>query len=187
MEHLRPMAPAAAFAEHPGVTEPTDLAATLTRELLRLYGGILTELRARDIVRSENSPVGDYAEHLCAVAFGLRLENNSSIGWDGIDAEGVRYQVKGRRLTSWSSSRQLGAIRGLAEGLPAPFDVLVGVLFDADMAVMKAALLPIDVVRGRASLSKHVNGWRFMLTDNVWSLEGVRDVTEEIRAAETKL
>lgn len=61
-----------------------------TADLLALYGSILTVLRARGIVRSENSPVGDYAEYLASRAFGLTLTTNSAIGYDGIDAAGLR-------------------------------------------------------------------------------------------------
>ena len=115
------------------------LAASSTPELLALYGSILTVLRERGVTRSENSPVGDYAEHLASLAFGLTLINNSAIGYDGVDAEGVRYQVKGRRITRWNQSRHLSAIRGLAAD-GAPFDVLLGILFDGEFRVWRAPL-----------------------------------------------
>ncbi len=158
------------------------IAASSTRELLALYGSILTVLRERGITRSENSPVGDYAEHLASIAFGLRLVNNSSIGYDGVDVEGVRYQVKSRRITSRNPSRQLSTIRGLAADGD-PFNLLLGILFDGGFAVWRAALVPISVVRLRAKRQEHVNGWRLMLTEPVWALPGVIDVTERVRAA----
>lgn len=159
------------------------LATSTTSELLALYGGILSQLRERGIVRSENSPVGDYAEHLAARAFGLTLVNNSAIGYDGVDGAGVRYQIKGRRITKWNPSRQLSAIRGLEPGLGDPFDVLAGILFDGDFIVTRAALIPISVVRLRTNRQDHVNAWRLMLTDSVWLLAGVEDVTEKVRVA----
>lgn len=154
-----------------------------TPELLAQYGQILTILRERGITRTEDSPVGGYAEYLAKLAFGLELTTNSAIGHDGIDAAGVRYQVKGRRITVWSRARQVSAIRGLGEGLPDPFDFLVGILFNADMSVMRAALVPLAVVRAHSRLQPHVNGWRFHLRDAIWSETGVRDVTDEIRIA----
>jgi hypothetical protein len=159
------------------------LATRGTPELLSQYGRILTILRERGITRTEDSPVGGYAEHLASLAFGLTLTANSKNGYDGIDAEGARYQVKGRRMTRWNRSRQLSAFRGLAEGQPAPFDLLAGILFNADMSVMRAALVPLATVRQLSKLQAHVNGWRFMLRDSVWDLFGVVDVTEEIRGA----
>jgi hypothetical protein len=154
-----------------------------TPELLAQYGAILTILRERGITRTEDSPVGGYAEYLAALAFGLDPTKNSAVGYDGTDARGGRYQVKGRRITRWSRSRQVSAIRGLGEGLPDPFDLLVGILFNADMSVMRAALVPVSVVRANSKLQAHVNGWRFYLRDALWSLQGVREVTDEIRAA----
>ena len=161
----------------------TGLGDRSTRDLLRLYGRILTELRGREIIRSENAPVGDYAEYLVARAFGLRLVANSSIGYDAVGADGVRYQVKGRRITPWNRSRQLGAIRGLA-GETDPFDALIAVLFDAEMAVTKAVQIPIAVVRATSREQRHVNGWRLVLTDPVLAGPEIRDVTAEVQAAE---
>ena len=173
----------------PAASQPTQvpdanpLAGSSTSELLRLYGSILTALRTRGIDRSENSPVGDYAEHLASRAFDLTLTTNSAIGYDGVDAAGVRYQVKGRRITPWNRSRQLGAIRGLGPTSSDPFDVLVGVLFNGDFTVLRAALIPVSVVRTNAKAQPHVNGWRLMLTDGVWLLPDVVDATEQVRAA----
>jgi uncharacterized protein DUF6998 len=159
--------------------DPDRLATRSTRDLLRLYGSVLTQLRARGIVRSENSPVGDYAEYLAARAFGLTLVVNSGIGYDGIDANGIKYQVKARRMTPWNKSRQLGAIRGLGTGAD-PFDQLVAILFEPEFGIQRAALMPIRVVRSMAKRHEYVNAWRFMLTDAIWKLPGVQDVTSWI-------
>lgn len=159
------------------------LAELSTPRLLAQYGEILAILRARGITRTEDSPVGGYAEHLAARAFGLSLNGNSSSGYDGLDDAGIRYQVKGRRITRWNPSRQLSAIRGLGEGSPDPFDQLIGILFNGDFTILRAAMVPLGVVRSQARLQAHVNGWRFMLTDAIWTLPGVRDVTKEIATA----
>jgi hypothetical protein len=157
------------------------VAGASTRDLLRQYGRILSDLRARGVIRSENSPVGDYAEFLAAKALGLTLVSNSSIGYDGTDANGVRYQVKGRRITRWNRSPQLGAIRGLAG--PDPFDVLVAVMFDEEMAVTKAITMPISAVKAAARAQAHVNGWRLNLTQAVLARDDIEDVTALIQAA----
>jgi hypothetical protein len=109
--------------------------------------------------------------------------SNSSIGYDGVDTAGVRYQVKGRRITRWNPSRQVSAIRGLPPGAADPFDLLAGILFEGDMSVRRAALIPIAVIRLRVARQDHVNAWRFMLTDAIWTVPGVVDVTERVRAA----
>ena len=161
----------------------TSLDGLSTPELLTHYGEILTILRERGVTRTEDSPVGGYAEYLASLAFGLKLSTNSAIGHDGVDAARVRYQVKGRRITRWNPSRQVSAIRGLGPGVPDPFDFLIGILFNADMSVMRAALVPLANVRAHSKLQPHVNGWRFHLRDAIWSEPGVQDVTDAIRTA----
>lgn len=86
-------------------------------------------------------------------------------------------------MTPWNRSRQLGAIRGLGLDQGDPFDVLSGILFNGDFTILRAALVPPSVVRAHAKPQAHVNGWRFMLTEAVWELPGVIDVTEPVRVA----
>jgi hypothetical protein len=167
---------------------PTDqgtLRTTSVEALLADYAGILDELLHRGVIRSTNQPLGDYAEYLVAAALGLALAGNSTSGFDAIGPDGVRYQVKSRRLTAKNTSRQLGFMRGM-DAQDDPFDVLVGILFGADFRVERAALVPIAVVRTRAVWVKHVNAWRMMLTDAVWEIPGVSDITDAIRAAATR-
>ena len=42
-------------------------------ELMNMYAEILAELNSRNVVRTYNSPVGDYAEWLVAEKLGLIL------------------------------------------------------------------------------------------------------------------
>jgi len=153
------------------------------RELLILHSGVIEELRSRHIVRTSNSPVGDYAELLFSTAFGWQLAANSSAGFDAKSKEGVRYQIKSRRVTPWNPSRQLGGLRRLPERT---FDVLACVLFDTKYRVMKALLLPHAVVSTIAKRVDHTNSWRVIADDKVWLLDGARDVTAEVsRASES--
>lgn len=149
-------------------------------ELLAGHGIILDELRRREVVRSANSPLSDYAELLFCNAFGWHRENNSAAGHDATDRDGLRYQVKGRRLTRHNKSRQMSAIRNLDSG---PFDYLAGVLVDENFLVVRAALVPLAVVRARATHVDHTNSARFLLRDDVWGDVGVKDVTSELRSA----
>lgn len=150
------------------------------RALLQAHAAILDELRTREIVRTGNAPLGDFAEHLFARAFSWRLAPNSASGHDATDAAGLRFQIKCRRLRNGApGERQLSVIRALPER---KFDYLAAVLFAPDFHVSKAALIPHAVVTSRASHIPHVNGWRFILDDVVWSLPGVRDVTASLAA-----
>ncbi len=159
-----------------------DLAEAGPEDLLALYAKIIDELIDRKVVRSSNNPVADYSEYLTARAFGLTLVANANIGFDAISADDVRYQVKARRLTSRNGSRQLGFIRGLDKEED-PFDLLLGILFNSDFTVLRAALIPIEVIRANAARVDYVNGWRFILRESVWDLPGVEDASDSIRAA----
>lgn len=55
------------------------------------------KLNQRKIVRTYNSPVGDYAEWLVSEKLGCALEHNSKKGHDTYDPKtGFRYQIKSR-------------------------------------------------------------------------------------------
>lgn len=148
--------------------------------LLRLYGEVLDELRARQVVRSSNNPVADYAEHLCCQAFGWTAHGNSHRGDDAVGMNGSRYQIKARRLTRFNASRQVSALRGLEE---ARFDFLAGIVFREDFIVERAALVPHETVLANARYVESW-GWRFRLADSLWRVEGVIDVTRELREAQ---
>ena len=169
-------------------TEPPHeeplLARASIRELLTLHAEVMEELRRREVVRTSNSPVGDYAELLFATAFGWELENSSAAGHDATDRDGVRYQIKSRRLTKQNGSRQLSFLRRLPEK---KFDYLAAVLFDARYRVQRAIILPHEGLEAQCRYSRHANGWLFRLEDKCWSTPGARDVTEEVRAVAAKI
>jgi hypothetical protein len=52
---------------------------------------------------------------------------------------------------------------------------------------LRGAILPYEVVQPRATYVDSVTAWRFMLRDSVWELDGVVDVTDELRAAEAAI
>jgi hypothetical protein len=148
-------------------------------ELLALHAKVADELRTRGITRSANSPTGDLAEYLFCKAFDWKQAGNSQANVDAIGPDGLRYQIKGRRITRFNSSRQLSAMRNL---VGAHFDFLAGVLFNEDYSVLRAALIPHAVALERASFVEHTNSHRFLLRDDIWNAPGVRDVTIEVRA-----
>ena len=158
---------------------PEHLQGMSVQDLLVLHSQVGDELRNRKIVRTGNNPIGDYAEHLFAQAFGWTLQLNSASGHDA-EKDGVRYQIKSRRMTAKSTSRQLGAIRRLPDKT---FDVLAAVLFDSRFNVLKAILIPHDLVLQHAKRVEHTNSWRLMLEDRWWNTPGIQDVTDVIRSA----
>ena len=148
-------------------------------QLLALHAKLGDELRDRGITRSSNNPTGDLAEYLFCKAFGWTQAGNSHANVDAVSSDGRRYQIKGRRLTRHNKSRQLSAIRDLQGG---HFDFLAGVLFNEDYTVLRAALIPHAVAMDRAKFVEHTNSHKFMLCDDIWSADGVRDVTQQLQA-----
>jgi hypothetical protein len=47
-----------------------DLSLFSNAGLFSFYRAILSELKSRGVIRTENAPVGDYAEYLVAIALG---------------------------------------------------------------------------------------------------------------------
>lgn len=156
-----------------------DITHLPTNELLVLHAGVADELRSKGVTRSLNNPTGDLAEHLFCEAFTWNQAGKSNPNIDAVGTDGTRYQIKGRRLTRYNHSRQLGAIRDLKG---AHFDFLAGVLFSEDYSVLRAAIIPFAVVKERASFVERTNSHRFLLRDDVWDATGVRDVSDELRA-----
>ena len=150
-------------------------------QLLAQYAALIEELRRRGITRSSNNPVGDYTELLCEKALSLRTADKSTKGYDATDSRGARYQIKGRRLTRHSDSRQLGVLRDLNSE---PFDYLVGVLFTEEFRVFRACHLPISQLPDNSKYVERTNSWRFLLRDSVWSLPGAVDLTARLTKAQ---
>ena len=147
-------------------------------ELLSTHSAVLEELRRRNVVRSKNNPTGDYAEWLVSAKLGLQLQPKSAKGYDAIDSSGVRYQIKGRRVTADNPSRQLGVIRNL-EGND--FDVLIAVVFDAAWEVVAAARMPRELVAEVSAFRHHVNGHVIHLRSSLLRNARVEDVTALLR------
>lgn len=150
-----------------------ELSEMKENQLLRLHAAIIDELKNREVVRTKNNPVGDYTEWLVLRALNLTLANNSASGYDGIDEKGIRYQIKGRRITAENKSRQLSAIRKLNEK---GFDYLVGVVFDQQYSVIDAVIVPHEVVGEYASYRAHVNAHILHLRGAILQDSRVRDI-----------
>lgn len=158
---------------------PVDLKAFTDLDLLQLHAAVLEELRTRGVCRTSNNPVADYTEWLVAKKLGLRLDGNSRTGFDGTAEDGLRYQIKGRRITPHNRSTQLSAIRNLAGR---QFDFLLAVMFDADFSIMYAAKIPHDLVAKLARFQQHTNSHVFLFRRNVLQEPGVVDVTLQLGA-----
>lgn len=159
----------------------SDLRELSTAELLDLDSRFMEELRERGVLRSSNNPTGDVAEYLCCTAFGWALAPNSEKHFDATGQDGIKFQIKARRVTRHSNSRQLGALRDLDK---IGFDHLAGVLFNENYTVLRAAIIPHQQILNGSKFVARTNSWRFFLRDEVWRWPGVKDVTEILKGFE---
>ncbi|MCG8102745.1 MAG: hypothetical protein N0C91_10180 [Candidatus Thiodiazotropha endolucinida] len=146
-------------------------------ELLQLQASVINELKARGVVRTKNNSLGDYTEWLVAKSIGLELANNSAAGYDATDSDGIRYQIKGRRVTPENPSRQLGAILNLDEK---DFDFLAAVVFDEHYSILDAVIVPHELVGEYGSYRKHVNAHVLHLRGAILDDVRVKDFREQI-------
>jgi hypothetical protein len=136
-----------------------------------LQADATNELRRRQIVRTQNNPLGDYTEWLVAKSLNLDLANNSKAGYDAIDSNGVKIQIKGRRITSKNKSTQLNAIRNLQEK---DFDELIAVIYDEHFNINEAVSIPHAVIAEHATYRKHVNAHILIIKGPVLSDPSVK-------------
>ncbi|HGM5492136.1 TPA: hypothetical protein ACKP1B_003816 [Serratia fonticola] len=155
------------------------LASLSNLELLSLHAGVLTQLRSRGVIRTSNNPVGDYAEWLVSKALGMTLLNNSSAGVDAIDSDGMKVQIKARRVTLDNPSRQLGALRNYEA---AEFDYLIAVIFDESYNILDAYKIPHAVIGDYAKHRKHVNAHIVILSGEILSNPRVISIKEHLLA-----
>lgn len=129
------------------------------RQVLALWASTMSELKLRGILRSDNTPTGDYAEWVVSEALGMLLEAKSKTGFDATDTNGLRYQIKARRLMTPKTPRHLSVLRNLDGD---PFDFLIIVLFGPTFDVLECWQVPIEVVRKHATYIAYVNAHRLI-------------------------
>lgn len=148
-------------------------------DLLSLHSGILAVLRSRNVIRTKNNPVGDYAEWLVSQALDMTLLSNSSPGADAIDTDGLRVQIKARRVTPQNPSRQLSALRNYEA---ADFDYLVAVIFDENYSILDAYKIPHEVIRDYARHSNYVNAHLVNLNGAILTDPRITSIKEHLNA-----
>lgn len=147
-------------------------------QLLSHYTLILDELRTRGVIRTANSPIGDYAEWLVSKQLGLLLVTNSTSGYDAVDSIGTKYQIKSRRITPRNKSTQLSAIRNL---MSRDFDYLIVVVFNSQIEVEKVVKIPHEIINKYAKYRNHVNAHILYLRENIINDPLTEDITRQFR------
>lgn len=170
---------ATAWAKRPPMR---DLRQMPVSELLSLNAATTKELRDREVLRSANNPVADFAEYMFCSTFGWKQAPPSEKGYDATDRNGRRFQIKGRRIISSNKSRQLSAIRSFDT-----FDLLAVLLFSEDYRVHRAALMPNEIVKSKSRFQSRTRSFIFEARDDVWGISDVVDVTSQLRKQWDKL
>ena len=137
------------------MTKMLELESMNESELLELYSELMEELRRREVLRTSNNPVADYAEKVAVNVMKLHRAGKEERGYDALDTKGNKYQIKGRRITRHNNSRQLGVIRNLDEKL---FDFLIAVIFKEKFQVLEIWKIPYKFVKENSKWSEHQNG-----------------------------
>ena len=156
-----------------------DLTKLSPTELLRTHAQIIDELMHRQIVRTKNNPIGDYTEWLVCNTLRLEIERNSKASYDGTDASGLRYQIKGRRIIERGAPAQFSVIRNLED---AGFDFLIAVVFDADYRVRYALQIAHQHVDQIATFRAHQNGHIPILRETDIRNADFKDVTNMLQS-----
>jgi len=123
-------------------------------ELLATYSNVLSELKHRGLVRTNNAPIGDLAEYCAAVVYDGILAPNSEKSYDLIAADGRKVQVKVRLVRpATSPSAVFSPIRSF------DFDVCAFILIDNDAGLVVAAReWSVADVRAHGRHREHTNG-----------------------------
>lgn len=137
----------------------------------------MDELRQRKIIRTNNNPASDYGEWLVSKKMKLTLESSNKKGYDAYDKNN-KYQIKSRRVTGKTKSRQLGVIRNLENK---DFDSLIGLIFDNDFNIIEAYQIPHATIKKHGKYSQHQNGHIIQLHGGILEDKKVQNIFNKIK------
>lgn len=151
-----------------------DVTRLSVRHLLQLEASIVKELRRRELVRTNNKPLGDIAEYVVWLARGGVLEPNSTKSHDITTASGQRIQVKAM------ANRAAGVGARFSPFRSADYHTAVFLVFDTFFEIVEAFEVEAGQIEQHVRYIPHVAGRQP-------SLRQVRtlgtDVTVEMQAA----
>lgn len=154
-----------------------DLTQAPASDLFALQGQLLAELRSRGVLRTNNPPVGDYAEWLVWRAIGAageRLPANSNPSYDLTSDTFGKVQVKARLVSDPPKSGQVQTSPFRTKG----FDHAALVLLSSvDFSVVSAVLLPLAAVEERWYWREHIRGWTVQMNRPTMNHPQAVDIT----------
>lgn len=155
-----------------------DVTQLSVKHLMRLEASIVKELRRRDLVRTNNKPLGDIAEYVVWLARGGALEPNSTKSHDITTPTGHRIQVKAM------ANRAAGAGARFSPFRSAGYDTAVFLVFDSAFEIVEALEVDAARIEEHVRFIPHVAGRQPSLTQ-VRTL-GV-NVTDEMQTAYARI
>jgi hypothetical protein len=119
----------------------------------------MRELRQRDIIRTNNNPVGDIAEAVVHAHYGGERAGFSNAGFDVKTPSGERIEVKAIRVTEGGKTG-----RGLSPIRKSDYDVVLVVVFGEDFDVTEGLRIPREVVEERFAVESYRNARSIRIT-----------------------
>jgi hypothetical protein len=155
-----------------------DVSGLSVKHLLGLEAGVVKELRRRELVRTNNKPLGDIAEHVVWLARGGVLEPNSTKSHDITTASGRRIQVKAMANRAAGAGAKFSPFR--SDG----YHSAVFLVFDAGFDIVEAFEVAAGQIDEHVRFVPHVAGRQPTLRQ-VRTLG--TDVTSEMQAAYARI
>lgn len=145
------------------------------KKLLQTHANVIEKLVSLGVVKTRNNPIGDYTEWLVRRRMGLKEAPANQRGFDAIDDNGNRYQIKGRREEG--TSVQFSPVRNLDER---HFDFLIAVAFRNDYSIRFAVKISHEMVREFATYRDYVNGHLPILRDKDVMHPDITNITHDL-------
>lgn len=146
-------------------------------ELMLLNQKTLDELEEREIIRTRNNPVSDYTEWLVASRMNMELASPSTKGYDALDSNGRRVQIKSRKNNLKNRSTTLGIIRNYELN---QFDDLIAIIYHPDFSIRLALCIPHELVKQYGFFNAHQNGYTLNINAALTSDPKVVDIYDLI-------
>jgi hypothetical protein len=125
-----------------------DASERSTPELLGDFAAIMAELTVRDVIRTNNNPIGDIAEAVVADHYGGERGSFSQRGWDVKAADGELIQVKSLRAMP---RKQRTALSPISDN---NYDSVVVLIFNEAFQVTEGMKLSRGLVEDLFTLNK---------------------------------
>jgi len=113
------------------------------KKLLNKYTYIIEELKKNKVIRTAKV-VADYGEYIASKKLNFKLVGNSvNKGYDAIDIDGKKYEIKTRKATTWNKP----SIFPVNFGQLSAIDFLIYVEFNNEWDFVKLLKIPANKIR----------------------------------------